>query len=407
MGILSWLFPSTADRIAKAQRLMADERFAEARLEVIDLEDPAADALRIEAEKALVQLNLKKALEWARAGDESQVNGHLDLAEQMHDGSMDELFRDTEVKLEVFRKAHLAEQSWTNLKTFALRRKKLGTDPGDFSLAAYSGVGAVRLFFGGQRAFNLPSLELEPRSEWFVAPWMVIPESVDTLSQEEEQASIDALLARCGSEIEPLVQAESTALGRSLLYVAGQRPELAVEILMAADQDNPIVKLELGRAACALGDHLAASLAFNAGLDGLSAPMPELGVETLVVAAQYWHGDYKTAYERASTHLSTGAEEQRLRALTAIAASELDAAQTALAEMDEDDEARPQLDAFFRLQARLRALLDGNPALLDPEAENTAAWHDAKEAVVNGLQETLDDVMGQLKEAEENMPVGF
>ena len=61
MGIFSWLFPSPADRIAKAQRLMADERFAEARLEVIDVEDPAAEALRTQAEGALVTLNLNKA----------------------------------------------------------------------------------------------------------------------------------------------------------------------------------------------------------------------------------------------------------------------------------------------------------------------------------------------------------
>ena len=404
MGIFSWLFPSPADRIAKAQRLMADERFAEARLEVIDVEDPAAEALRTQAEGALVTLNLNKALEWARAGDENQVNSHLDLAEQMHDGSMTKRFEEVAAQLEQLRHAHVEDQSWKALKTFAQRRKKLGTDPGDFTLSAYAGQGNLRLFFGGIRPFNLPSLELEPHAEWFVSPWMVIPASVEDLTNEEEKSSLAAFIANSPSALHDLIEAESKALARALLYVAGQRPELAVEILMTADQENALVKLELGRAACALGDHVAANLAFSAGIALLSPASLPIGLGPLIVATHYWGEAYETAFTFAQAYLTDQLDQRRLFVLAAIAANQIDIASESLMSIDEADEARPQLEAFLSLQSRLKSLLEAHPALLNEEAQNTPAWHEATEAVVEGLQETLDEVMGHLKEAEEHMP---
>ena len=69
MGLLSWLFPGPVEKVAKARRLMADGRFAEARMLVVDVEGEAAEALRLEAEAGLVRLNLEGAVKGGRAGD--------------------------------------------------------------------------------------------------------------------------------------------------------------------------------------------------------------------------------------------------------------------------------------------------------------------------------------------------
>ena len=42
MGLLSWLFPSPEDRIRRAQDLVDRERYADARLEVMDIDHPEA-----------------------------------------------------------------------------------------------------------------------------------------------------------------------------------------------------------------------------------------------------------------------------------------------------------------------------------------------------------------------------
>ena len=172
MGLLSWLFPKAEDRIKKAKRLLQDERFAEARLEVIEVDHDEARALVAEAEVALVRLNLEKAVQRARSGDIEQYERHIALAQNFHDGTQDELFASTEAQFTALQEEQSVVLSWETLDAAAVRRDRLGTDPGDFTLSAYAGVGAIRLFFGGERPFNLPGLEYEPIAQWFVPKWL-------------------------------------------------------------------------------------------------------------------------------------------------------------------------------------------------------------------------------------------
>jgi len=94
MGLLSWLFPSESDRVAKAAALLDRDAFADARLEVLDIDTPEARAIVEKAERALAEHNLDAALSWARAGDVERVQIHLELANQFKRPDMDDLFRD-------------------------------------------------------------------------------------------------------------------------------------------------------------------------------------------------------------------------------------------------------------------------------------------------------------------------
>ena len=93
MGLLSWLFPSPEDRIRRAQDLVDRERYADARLEVMDIDHPEALEILEQAERALTLLNLQEALSWGRAGDDRRVQMHMELAETFRKEGMDEDFR--------------------------------------------------------------------------------------------------------------------------------------------------------------------------------------------------------------------------------------------------------------------------------------------------------------------------
>ena len=172
MGIFSWLFPKPADRIAKAAKLMEQERFAEARMQVVDIEEPSAVEIVKAAEMALVRLNLDKAVQRGRAGDVGQVEAHLDTARRYHDGSLEAEFERVGNELEELFSEQAKVDTWNDLVKQAERRAQLGTDPGDFTLAAYTGEGSVGLIFGKNRAFNLPGVEYGPLEEWFKPTWM-------------------------------------------------------------------------------------------------------------------------------------------------------------------------------------------------------------------------------------------
>ena len=113
------------------------------RLLVIGLDDASAKAVVVEAEQALVKLNVEKAIQRARAGDFGQVNSHLELAQQFHDGSL-ERFLTMKEQIEACCRGGATDAVW---RIWSLqRRQRLGADPGDFTLSAYSGTGSIRLF---------------------------------------------------------------------------------------------------------------------------------------------------------------------------------------------------------------------------------------------------------------------
>ena len=93
----------------------------------------------LEAEQALVKLNVEKAIQRARAGDFGQVSSHMELAQQFHDGSLKALFEDAEKQIAAYAAEGPRMRFWQDLEAFAQRRQRLGTDPGDFTFGAIFG----------------------------------------------------------------------------------------------------------------------------------------------------------------------------------------------------------------------------------------------------------------------------
>ncbi len=80
MGLLSWLFPSTEDRLAKAERLLADGEYRMARDEIDGIDGSRALRLRGAANEGLKQRNIEEAVACANAGNLEAAKEHLELA---------------------------------------------------------------------------------------------------------------------------------------------------------------------------------------------------------------------------------------------------------------------------------------------------------------------------------------
>ena len=110
MGLLSWLFPSAEDKMAKARAALEAGDHASARDAVWGMDQPEAVALREQAENGLVLANLDAARSWMEAGDEDRVRIHLELADELHKGGLEAAFRETRRALRELRAKHQAEE---------------------------------------------------------------------------------------------------------------------------------------------------------------------------------------------------------------------------------------------------------------------------------------------------------
>ncbi|MCK6517649.1 hypothetical protein L6R46_21615 [Myxococcota bacterium] len=122
MGLLSWLFPSPADRVSRARRLLDEGQPARARDEVEGVEGAEADAVRADARRGLMRLNLSLARQYAEGGGFHQAEDHLALAEEHADPGDPELREGRRVVRE-------ARASEANAPRPAPVRHKEGDDP--------------------------------------------------------------------------------------------------------------------------------------------------------------------------------------------------------------------------------------------------------------------------------------
>ena len=390
VGFLSWLFPSVSDKVEKARRLMADERYAEARLLVIGLDDASAKAVVVEAEQALVKLNVEKAIQRARAGDFGQVNSHLELAKQFHDGSLESLFDDAKEQIEAYAAEGATDAVWRDLKVFAQRRQRLGADPGDFTLSAYSGTGSIRLFFGGERPFNLPGLEVDPLAQWFKPGWI---DGSELDSDAFATRYADALGRELGpSDAETLEQLQLIAQS-----YRSEKPEDVVLQLLERTETDALLSYELGRAAAALGCHQAAILSFKQAEMDFGAPfsVERLSTRFWIAVCALWARDMDTAV----TALQDIGDDSppHITAAVCIEAGRLDEARDVLDVIPDDDDEKPQLLGALKLAVALERVIEEHPVIADESAQGTAAWNDALEQATATLQGALEDVLGELR----------
>ena len=379
---------------------MEQERFAEARMQVVDVDHPDARYIVEAAETALVRLNLTKALQRGRAGDIGQVEGHLETARRYHDGTLEDEFAKVEAELEGLFDEHAKAELWENVLFQADRRAQLGTDPGDFTLSAYIGEGSVGLIFGKDRPFNLPALEYGPEQSWFKPLWMA-----KALENGDGEAP-DQVLVKAARSVYPEIPSKQfelygSELGDALVHQVSESPELSVQQLIRLPKDDYLIAYELGRSVACLGCFAAARLAFLRAIElaGRDLEVGGLLASDWILACAMWDEDLEAVIAYFDAY-GTEQADARLVTCAAIEAGRLDVAREALNRLSNEDSERPQLEGALALQTAVETGLENAPILKDQTARDTAEWQAAADALVENLQNELNAVVELLKEVE-------
>ncbi len=225
MGLLSWLFPSPEDRVAKARKLIADGRPADARYELLDNSAPGAAALLSQVENDLARLNIDEAIARCRLGDDRGVQEHLELANNLHSGGLEEEFKVARRELRAIRAERREEEE----------RKKREEEA---------------------RLMAVDPLGITGGPSW-------LDEQVDPGLYDADRDEIEARLALLVENYPEDLRAGVRELGapfaKAVLDLDDGRPDLALPALLELPDDDALVCWERARAALALSDPRAAA----------------------------------------------------------------------------------------------------------------------------------------------------
>jgi len=229
MGLLSWLFPSPEDRMAKAERLLEKGLWADARLEVLEIDHPRAHGIVSAAELELTRANLEAAKSWADADDEYRVAIHMELAESFHHGGLEDEFRAVRRHIRELRARRSEEEK---RKREEKEARLLAVDP---------------LGLSGSKNLLLPP----------------IPEGLAEEDAVELAARLDLLLENYPEDLRETVGDLGPDFAQAVLDLDEGKPHLALQALLALPQDSALVIWETARSAYALGDPAAAARALR------------------------------------------------------------------------------------------------------------------------------------------------
>ncbi len=237
-GLRAWFFPNADDRVARARKRMEAGRWADARLEVLELDHPDAPAIRRRCEEELARMNLDAAISWCRAGDEARVQHHLEAAEGFRAPGMDDLFREARRTMRAIREERAAEARRAAREE---EERLLGAGPAAVGAASW------------REATPVPAIE----------------------GDDEAAARIALAVENYAPELRATVAELGAPFARALLDLEDGRPDLALQGFLGLPDDHPVVRYERARTAYALGDPQAAAreLRAFARLHGHHAPM--------------------------------------------------------------------------------------------------------------------------------------
>lgn len=228
MGLLSWLFPSEADRLERARRDLEKGRWNEARLAALELSGPEAEDVVDQAERALCKLNLEHAVSWAEAKEPERVAIHMQLARDFERSDLQDAFRDARRRIREIGARHEAEAAHQDRHSAAFKES---VDP---------------RFLAEQASPDLP-----------------LPDG----ASEAEAEALKARLAMLHDGYPEALRDGMVALGpdfaSAVLKLEDGEAEAALQTLLALPDDAPLVQHERARAAHALGDPAAAARAWT------------------------------------------------------------------------------------------------------------------------------------------------
>lgn len=384
MGLFDFLSPKPEKKIAKARKLMAEDRFAEARQLLLDVDDDGARATLAETAVGLVKMNLDKAKAWARAGNGAQVDDHLERAHRFHAGGLEALFETTEAEITRIRRRADHGKVWDGLATAAARRARLGVDPTDPAWVARN-AGAICLSVPDDKVdrSGLARLTINPEARIYE------PETLQGLA--DAAAMTTALRA-----VYPAAMTVDATHGEAAWQTINGHPEATVQRLLEERGEDPVVHFELGRAACALADYAGADLAF-AEFATLAGGHQQLGaVHSADARAQVLAhmGETAEALEvLKSARSNTPGLAQPLYAALLVMEGQLDAAEKAIRKLtlDTRDERRACIIEAYGI-ARVRpALLEKYPLLRGLPAATDAEEMRQRQAVQHALELSISE----------------
>lgn len=230
MGLFSWLFPSPEAKLAKARAHFQAGRFADARLDALELGDLAGAAeLAAQAEHALSIANLDAAVSWAEAGDGERVAHHLELAEQFQSPELAEAARQARRRIRAIQEAHASDRRAASAERAA---RELEVDP---------------RFKAGRGGEEPP-----------------LPDDVDPAEADEVKARLALHHDALPEDLRPRMLALGPAYARAVLDLEEGRAEEALTTLLSLADDEPLVLHQRARAARLLRDPAAAARAWVA-----------------------------------------------------------------------------------------------------------------------------------------------
>jgi tetratricopeptide (TPR) repeat protein len=225
MGLFSWFFPSADDRVANARKRMAAERWADARLEVLDLDRDDAREIVATCERALAQMNLDAAVSWCEAADDARVVHHMEMAQNFRRDGMEEAFKEARRQMRVIRQERTAAEERARE---AEQARLLSADPFGVS---------------GGPSWRDPTM----------------PDDLLAATDDEAAARLALVVEGYDVALRKTVGGLGAAFARALLDFEDGRPDLAIQALLELPDDEPVVRFERARTAYAMGDAAAAA----------------------------------------------------------------------------------------------------------------------------------------------------
>ncbi len=225
MGLMSWIWPSEDERIATGNGYIEAGRWADAREAVWGIERADAIVVLHHAENELARKNLDEAARWCEGGDYDRVRLHMELAEELHHGGLEQLFRSTRRQLRELRTSHNAKEQ---LKREEKEARLMAADPLGIS--------------GGGGLFAAP------RSDGYLES-----------DEDEKEARLALIIENYPDHLKDEVEGLGMPFGKAILDLDDGRPDLALPALLELGDEFALVRWERARAAYAMGDPKAAT----------------------------------------------------------------------------------------------------------------------------------------------------
>lgn len=271
---MSWLDRfNTQER--RLQTLLDANRYREAMLVVAEPETPNPEEAELAIAKRAATHWLAEADRACRAGDRERMNSSMAEAARYHREELRTAFLETRRRIRDHTLSLTVASHWDELLKLAANERNRLHDPDEAPPPAFATF-AIQSLTAGLEAEEIAAMKADALEERRVSVRKTYP---GTLWARVDQADREFL--------------------RAALLVAAGRPDLAVPLLLELSDADPLVCLERGRTAYALGQVSTAMLALGdfAMLHGSHETVRRLNTGVFMAQMAEMVGDARRAVE--------------------------------------------------------------------------------------------------------------